>query len=178
MLREHRTIEFVLARYGTELGGDATGYRNHVYRVANLCLLRSGDNDVDVTEKVAIAAVFHDLGIWTSRTFDYLPPSEALARQYLAWVDRVAWSDEVCAVIHEHHKLTAYGDPSRALVESFRRADLIDVSRGWRRFGIPHSTIRALYGIWPSAGFHVRLMQLFLRRLVAHPLDPLPMVRW
>jgi HD superfamily phosphodiesterase len=31
-------------------------------------------------EKIAAAAVFHDLGIWTDRTFDYIAPSIALAR--------------------------------------------------------------------------------------------------
>jgi hypothetical protein len=35
-------------------------------------------------EKIAIAGVFHDLGIWTNKTFDYIAPSVVLAREYLA----------------------------------------------------------------------------------------------
>ena len=35
-------------------------------------------------EKIAVAAVIHDLGIWTNKTFDYIAPSAALAREHLA----------------------------------------------------------------------------------------------
>jgi hypothetical protein len=42
-------------------------------------------------EKLAAAAVFHDLGILTNKTFDYIVPSIALAREYLAARGRAAW---------------------------------------------------------------------------------------
>ena len=69
----------VLKAHMAELGHDFIAYRNHVYRVMNLCAAIAEDR-VEV-EKIAIAAVFHDLGIWTSKTFDYIAPSEALARR-------------------------------------------------------------------------------------------------
>ena len=62
-------------------------------------------------------------------------------------------------------------------VESFRRADWIDVSRGLRTFGVPRPFIASLFSAWPSAGFHRRLVELTLDRLWRHPLSPLPMVR-
>ena len=72
------TLDAVLGAHAAALGRDFDGYRNHAYRVANLCLAQSPPSALDV-EKIAIAAAFHDLGIWTDRTFDYLEPSVRLA---------------------------------------------------------------------------------------------------
>ena len=47
----------------------------------NLCVAIVGDRGA--LEKIATAAVFHDLEIWTDRTFDYLAPSIALVREHL-----------------------------------------------------------------------------------------------
>jgi hypothetical protein len=68
------TVEEVLDVHASELGQDLIAYRNHVYRVVNLCLAIVGDSPVEL-EKIAVAAVFHDLGIWTNHTFDYIAPS-------------------------------------------------------------------------------------------------------
>jgi HD domain len=169
------TIEEVLHDHASELGHDLTAYRNHVYRVVNLCLAIVGNSRVEV-EKIAVAAVFHDLGIWTNNTFDYIAPSVTIAREYLAARGMADWIPEVEAMIVDHHKVT----PSRAnpLVESFRRADWIDVSRGLRRFGLPRTFIVAVGATWPSAGFHRRLVALAIDRFWKHPLTPLPMVKW
>ena len=85
------TIDDVLDGHASALGNDRVAYRNHVYRVVNLCVaIVGGRSEV---EKIAAAAVFHDLGIWTNRTFDYIAPSIALARKYLVaraledWID-------------------------------------------------------------------------------------------
>ena len=48
-----------------------------MYRVVNLCLTIAGRAEL---EKIAAAAAFHDLGIWTNGTFDRIAPSIALAR--------------------------------------------------------------------------------------------------
>jgi HD domain len=171
------TVEEVLDNHASRLGGDFVAYRNHVYRVLNLCLAIVGDNRVEV-EKIAVAAVFHDLGIWTNHTFDYIAPSVALAREHLVARGMAAWIPEIEAMIVDHHKIT----PSRAHlespVESFRRADWIDVSRGLRRFGVPRPFIAAVAAAWPSAGFHRRLVELTIDRWWKHPLNPLPMVKW
>ena len=63
------TVEEVLNDHASELGHDFIAYRNHVYRVANLYLAIVGDSRVEL-EKIAVAVVFHDLGIWTNHTFD------------------------------------------------------------------------------------------------------------
>jgi len=171
------TVEEVLDDHAPELGHDLTAYRNHVYRVVNLCLAIAADNRVEL-EKITVAAVFHDLGIWTNHTFDYIAPSVALAREHLAARGMADWIPEIEAMIVDHHKVTPSRAHPKSLVESFRRADWIDVTRGLRRFGLPRTFIAAVDAAWPNAGFHRRLVQLTLDRFLKHPLTPLPMVKW
>src|ERR1700752_551170 len=171
------TVEEVLDDHASDLGHDLTAYRNHVYRVVNLCLALVGDRRVEL-EKIAVAAVFHDLGIWTNNTFDYIAPSVARAREQLAARGMADWIPEIEAMIVDHHKGTRSHAHPQSLVESFRRADWIDVSRGLRRFGLPRTFIAAVAATWPSAGFHRRLVQLKIDRFWKKPLQPLPMGKW
>jgi hypothetical protein len=171
------TVDAVLDDHASELGRDRIAYRNHVYRVVNLCLAIVSDRPFEL-EKVAVAAVFHDLGIWTNHTFDYLAPSVALARAHLAARGMADWIPEIEAMIVNHHKVTPSRANPQSLVESFRRADWIDVSRGLRSFGLPRPFIAAVAATWPSAGFHRRLVELTIGRFWKHPLTPLPMVKW
>jgi hypothetical protein len=167
-------IDDVLDDYATALRKDFVGYRNHVYRVANLCIALAGRSEL---QKIAVAAVFHDLGIWTNGTFDYIAPSIALARDYLAERAREDWAVEIETMIADHHKITHSAASPDSLVEAFRRADWIDVTRGLRGFGIPPPFVARVFATWPDAGFHWRLLTLALDRLRSHPLTPLPMVR-
>ena len=57
-------------------------------------------------QKMAIAAAFHDMGIWTDGTFDYLQPSIGLAGEHLARSGRPEWTPEITAMILEHHKIS------------------------------------------------------------------------
>jgi hypothetical protein len=88
------------------------------------------------------------------------------------------WIPEIEAMIVDHHKVTPSLANPQSLVESFRRADWIDVSRGLRSFGVSLRFIAAVSTTWPSAGFHRRLVQLTMDRFLKHPLNPLPMVKW
>jgi hypothetical protein len=176
LLTNDPTIDTVLDQHRTALRDDFVGYRNHVYRVVNLCLALVGDTRDDL-EKFAVAAAFHDLGIWTAHTFDYIAPSALLAREYLTVRSRAGWIPEIEAMIVNHHKITPAGARGGPLVESFRRADWIDVSRGVRQFGLARPFIASLFSRWPSAGFHWRLVELTVERFRRHPLTPLPMVK-
>jgi HD domain len=177
LVRSLPTVEAVLDDHASELGHDLTAYRNHVYRVVNLCLAIVGDSRVEL-EKVAVAAVFHDLGIWTNHTFDYIAPSVVVARKHLAARGLADWIPEIEAMIVDHHKVTPSRANPHSLVEAFRRADWIDVSLGLRKFGLPRALIAAVAAAWPNAGFHRRLVQLTIERWWTHPLSPLPMVKW
>jgi hypothetical protein len=178
ILTEIAPMEDILGAHRVGIGNDFTAYRNHVYRVANLCgAMTEGSKDPNRIEKIGIAAAFHDLGIWTENTFDYLPPSIRLAREHLVSTVRSHWVAEITEMIEKHHKVTAYGG-TLPLVEPFRRADWIDITMGLIRFGQPRAFIRELYEEWPGAGFHRNLLRLEARHLCNHPLNPLPMFRW
>ena len=170
------TLDTILGLHAGALGGDFEGYRNHAYRVANLCVSQSSGS-TDEIEKIAIAAAFHDLGIWTDRTFDYLIPSVSLARAHLVDSGRPGWIPEVTEIILGHHKISRYRGPDGWLVEPFRRADWMDVSMGVMTFGVSRRLFDATLSLWPRAGFHKRLVDLALRRVWTHPWSPLPMVR-
>ena len=176
LLKEIATLDGVLHAHATELGDDFQAYRNHVYRVANLCVALC-PAEGDQLQKMAIAAAFHDLGIWTDRTFDYLKPSIGLACAHLAQVGQAEWTPEVSGMILEHHRIRRYRDDPQWLVEPFRRADWVDVSHGLFSFGLPRAFLRQVFATWPDAGFHKRLVQLSLKRLRTHPWNPLPMLR-
>ena len=188
LLTDVATLETVLEQHRLALGADLPGYRHHAYRVLNLCR-RLAPASLD-SEKIAIAAVFHDLGIWSDRTLDYLTPSANLAATYLHQIGRASWTPEITGAILNHHKISpSVAGPRRtglveqdggsgdSLVEPFRRADWIDVTRGIVSFGVPRQFVRQLQERWPDAGFHWRLVQLSLRRFREHPLNPLPMVK-
>lgn len=177
LLTEIPVLDGVLRAHAGELGDDFTGYRNHAYRVLNLCValrLVTGEE----LRQIFVAAAFHDLGIWTNRTFDYLEPSAGLACAHLAETGKSEWQPEVSRMINEHHRITrARGEPD-SLAEPFRQADWIDVSHGVVAFGLPRKVLREIFAAWPDAGFHRRLVQLTLARLRTNPRSPLPMLKW
>lgn len=178
MLTKNDVLDEVLATHEGALGADYDAYANHCYRVLNLCHLL-GTDDPDGASKVAIATAFHDLGIWTDRTFDYLVPSAKLAVDYLARHGKQGWTAEIEAMVLEHHKVTAVAPSApSALVETFRRADWVDVTFGLRAFGLSRDAVRAIYRTFPDHGFHGRLVQLTLERFFAYPTSPLPMFHW
>lgn len=121
---------------------------------------------------------FHDLGIWTDGTFDYLEPSKRLARNYLAAKGLAHFGPEVEAIIHHHHKLSPYRGAFSSTAESFRQADLVDLSLGIIRFGISPAWVCGVKAEFPNAGFHRRLVALACLQFLRNPLRPLPMVRW
>ncbi len=169
-------LDALLGAHRDALGADFVGYRHHTYRVVNLCVALSPAAAGEL-EKVATAAAFHDLGIWTDRTFDYLLPSMRLATSHLERAGRQEWVRDVSTMILEHHKVSRLREAQDSLTETFRRADWIDVSRGLLAFGLSREYIGHLYSKWPSAGFHWRLVQLSFGRLLTHPWNPLPMLR-
>src|SRR5262245_59151688 len=174
LIQNVSVLDTILESHASELGRDFTAYRNHTYRVVNFCLALSPNGPAQL-EKIAIAAAFHDLGIWTDHTFDYIPPSVRLARVHLMASGQAPWTAEISEMILQHHKVSRYR--SDALVEQFRCADWVDVSRGFIRHGLSRQQIRRVLSMWPDAGFHKRLLQLGLHRLRTHPLNPLPMLR-
>ncbi len=166
----------ILERFSPELGRARVAYTNHVLRVVNFFVALG--RGAACPQQVLIAAAFHDLGIWTAGTFDYLGPSVVAARAYLDGSDLGGLGDEVEAIIVQHHKLRAYRGPFAETVEPFRRADLVDVSLGAIRFGLPRSFVGSVRAALPNHGFHRRLVVLTARQAAREPWRPLPMLKW
>lgn len=169
------TIEAVLNMYRTVIGPDYLRYRNHVYRVYHNCLILDPASGNSL--KYALAAVFHDIGIWTDGTFDYIAPSIEKAKKFMESNDARVQSDEIVAMIEWHHKVSSYTGPYAATTECFRKADWIDVALGLLAFDYPRSAFRQIRRQYPSHGFHRFLVKESALNAWRHPLNPLPMFR-
>lgn len=159
------------------IGRDFAGYRNHCRRVFIFACALAGTDD-DNLQKFAIAAAFHDLGIWTDGTFNYLEPSRKLVRSYLESTGKAEWTDEIETMIEESHKVSPYTCNPSWLVEPFRKADWIELTLGALNFGLPRRYIHEIQRRYPNAGYHPMLARLTFKRMKEHPKDPLPMFRW
>jgi len=174
-LSDNLLIEQILEEFSVHLLNDFAKYRNHVYRVFYLCT--TIDADPKNKNKYAIASAFHDLGIWTNATFDYLEPSISLARKWLSEQGDIDRSDEITRMIDMHHKVSRYSGEYSQTVETFRKADWIDVSLGLIKFGVRKETVHLIGKNYPKRGFHRFLAKKVLKNLIIHPENPLPMFK-
>ncbi len=174
-------LDSLLASWQPQLGRDYQAYRNHCARVCSFGLAlaeRETQAGADTAELLQIALAFHDLGIWSHATFDYLDPSAGLAREWLQEKGRADKVELVEAMIVQHHKLSrAPAVSGSELPDIVRRADLIDVSLGLIRFGLPRAFYKEVRERYPICGFHGRLVSFTLQWWWRHPLRPLPMMR-
>ena len=170
-------LEEILGQWEKDLGKDFLAYKNHVYRVVHFAKALQGNRTED-HEKIIIAGAFHDLGIWTDHTVDYLPPSIHLAKNYLRKRNLENWIIEIELMIDMHHKFSRYKNNDFPLVEVFRKADLVDVSLGIVKWSLSKDYIRKVKEAFPNSGFHKRLNQLAVNWIFRHPLNPLPFIKW
>ena len=161
--------------YREKIGGMYEGYRNHVCRVVENCKVL--DTDPDNLGKYIIAGVFHDIGIWTHATIDYLAPSILVAEEYLKQNHPDFAGMEITRMINWHHKTTAYSGDFQKTVNVFRKADWIDVTFGLISFGVDHGTLKYNRYKYPDHGFHSFLLRKTFGNVLRHPLRPLPMFR-
>ena len=171
----NKIIEDILSKFKSAIGADYDKYKNHVYRVFLNCLLI--DSEKNNEEKYAIAAVFHDIGIWTNHTFDYLNPSIEQAKIYLTETNKTGWIDEISLMIYWHHKMSKYQGAQEEIVENFRKADWIDVSLALRTFKFDKKKIHETRRRFPNLGFHVFLIKETIKNFFKHPLNPLPIFK-
>lgn len=178
IIHTHLLAEEILAGHSDHARGDEVGYagyRGHVYRVLNFARALVPDGD-DRDDKLAIAAAFHDLDVFGA--LDYLAPSIRAQDIWLRETGRQEWAPELAVVIAEHHRLATYRGGHARLAEAFRRADLLDVSQGLIRSGIPREYVRAVRAAFDVGAFFSRVVpRSAARNLLRHPLDPLPILR-
>ena len=168
ILRTHPLAEEILESHRHHAHGDDAGYdayKAHVYRVVNFARALTDDGP-DRDDKLAIAAAFHDLAAFD--TLDYLAPSIEAQDAWLQRTDRESWSDELALIVAEHHRLVGYRLPRRyaPLVEALRRADLIDVSQGLIRFGLPSSYVKDVRSAFDASVFFKRVIPMGTLRAV------------
>lgn len=176
LIKSNPTIEGLLGSYRGIIGRDYGRYRNHVYRVFLNCLLL--DDKPGNEERYAIAAAFHDIGIWTDNTLDYLGPSMDKAREYLKETGRTEWREEISLMIDMHHKWSKYRGKYEGTVEVFRKADWIDVSSGLITFGVDRHAIGSNRKWYANAGFHRFLIVATAKAFLRNPFrNPLPMFK-
>jgi hypothetical protein len=167
----HPIIDRVLDQHRESLGGHGPAYRNHVYRCLNYHQLLLCE---PIPDSAAVAWAVHDLGVWTANTFDYLEPSADLASAHAAEFG-IADIEGVRRLVTEHHKLRRADD---RMTDTFRAADLIDVSRGVLVGPVGSLRVRAVVAELPYLGFHAVLARGLTRHAITHPTRPLPMLRW
>jgi hypothetical protein len=165
----------LLLHYMEVIGADYRKYHHHVCRVVGNCLLIDGNESN--RHKYVIAGVFHDIGIWTNHTIDYLAPSVSAAVSYLNQSNQAELISEVIEMINWHHKTTSYKGRFSDTVNCFRKADWIDVSLGTLSFGTDSRLVAMNRIRFPNCGFHAFLIRKLAVNFLKHPLSPLPMFR-
>jgi hypothetical protein len=167
-------LDEALAAWAPALGSAHAAYRGHVYRVYNFSRRLLGTARAD--RELAVTSAFHDLGIWTDRTFDYLAPSAERAREHLAARGLDVSPTVVADAIANHHVLRSLR--GGGVSEALRRADLVDLSLGWFRLGLDRGFVRDVRSAFPNQGFHRILLRTAAAWAFTHPLRPLPMLRF
>jgi hypothetical protein len=160
ILRSLPLVDEILESHRQRARGDEAGYdayKAHVYRVVNFARALAPQAP-ELDEKLAIAAAFHDLAAFD--TLDYLVPSIEAQDAWLQGTGRENWSDELALIVAQHHRLSGYGNarPYAPLVEAFRRADLVDVSQGLIRFGLPSSYVKEVRAAFDARVFFKRVI--------------------
>lgn len=172
-------VDEILDEWKPTIGEAFEGYKNHVYRMLHCCMAIYPCSENDL-KKLCIAASFHDIGVWSANTVDYLPPSIAEAEKYLEKNKLQDWQEEISLLIELHHKVSPIGSElakKYPLLEPFRRADLADVSLGFISGGVPKELMCALKRNFPNAGFHKVLKRLGVSWFKKHPFSLPPFLR-
>src|SRR5215813_1308919 len=164
VLERHPFVDEMAARWGGALRASREAYSGHAYRVLNYARALIGTERHN--DELALAAAYHDLGIWSDRTFDYLGPSqqraEAFRRERAPGID----AELLALLIYDHHLLRR---PRTGIEPALRDA--------FRRAGLPAAFVREVANRFPYQGFHAILLRTAVQWALRHPLRPLPMVR-
>lgn len=167
-------MDNILESYKGYLGADYQKYRGHCYRLINYMIaLGLGEEDLEVCQ---YAIPFHDLGIWTAQTMDYLAPSCEEAIKYIKKNNENIDSKQVSNIINNHHKITKIKGDSGA--ELLRKADLIDLTTSFVSFGIDKKTKKIIKQRFPYHGFQFFIYKKVMKHAIRNILNPFPMLKF
>lgn len=172
-------IDSLLQSWEKQTTRNLIDYKFHVYRVWNLCLKLSGINestDPELFRLLAITSAFHDSEYFINKKWDNLNTSNQKMIEYLKLVGLEDLSEIASLSLFNHHLLKIYRGPHFRIVESFRKADLIDFP-GWRLHGIDKQYLKKLRIVFPYRKFRIIVWFETFKQFSKSPLSGLPMLR-
>ncbi|MBM9546635.1 hypothetical protein JWG40_06370 [Leptospira sp. 201903074] len=172
-------IESLFQSWEKQSNRNLIDYKFHVYRVWNLCLKLSGLDDSrnpELFRLLAITSAFHDSEYFINKNWDYLNTSNQKMIEYLKLVGLEDLSDIASLTLFNHHLLKIYRGPHFRIVESFRKADLIDFP-GWRLHGIDKQYLKQLRKVFPYRNFRFIVWFETFKQFLKSPFSGLPMLR-
>lgn len=172
-------IETLFQNWEKESKRNLIDYKFHVYRVWNLCLKLANINesyDQELFRILAITSAFHDSEYFIYRNWDYLEPSNIKLKKYLESIGLSHQSNLASLCLMNHHLMKVYRGPHFRVVESFRKADLIDFP-GIRRHGIDPYFLKQLRIEYPYMNFRIIVWWETIKQFLKSPFSGLPMLR-
>jgi len=174
VIHQNESFEIIFDKFKDLLGNNAMGYRGHCYRVLNyMHYLKLSEQDMEI---VAVAIPFHDIGVWSHNTMDYLEVSFLEARKYIRMNKLTVDEEQIETLILDHHTIRSLKD--RDLAEKMRKADLVDLSFGLIHFNIPSTFIRSVHKSFPYQGFQKNIYGKVIRYAFQNPKKPFPMLKF
>lgn len=148
VLTRSDTIESWLKLYSRILKWDYELYRQHVFRQVNLSLHFLNDNHL-LRPEIEFCAVHHDLGLWLEGDGDILMTS--LKKALEQNMDHTLGFDPALIkdVIFHHTKVFAFQGPNSPVVNAFRKAHWVELTKGKLKKGVDPAFLEALYQDWP-----------------------------
>ena len=202
----HPVIDPILDSFAEAIGEHRRIYRHHCLYVAHAVRALVPESAAHHDRALGIAAAFHDLGLFTEGTIDYLEPSVTLAAAYCESEGYADLVPLVTRLIENHHKITPVRDGGRSvsrlgpgvdssgprtstsaargtsaeadLVDAFRRADWQFVMMGAYPGTLGWRAHRKLKRALPTPGFHRFIVGHSVRHMRTGARNPLPVLRW
>ena len=156
VISNNKVVEEYLGRYKEVIGEDYEGYRNHIYRVLTYSMHYMGDKQ-EALPLVAIALVYHDIGLWTAGRLNYLEPGIDLLTKECTPKYSPLEVELMNDIIDFHHKVTPYVGNNADIINAVRKADWIDATLTIVNHGMSQENTKLVRNALPNAGFHKTL---------------------
>lgn len=187
IVTEAPNMDTYLSKYKQDFGAAHDVYRNHCLRVLSFArhiLVTETGFDEEQAESampvMEIALAYHDMGLFTDLSLEYLEPSAARAEKDL---EGTLSADEIKLVrdiIVWHHKVFPWSgedERSTAIVNAVRKGDWVDATTcllggSFVRKGLSAADVVATHTALPEMGFGSFLAALMPWGAYAKQLNP------
>lgn len=150
------------------------GFRHHCQRLFHFTTMLMEAEGVKLDRDLAyLIAMVHDLGIVSEKDegHNYLQRSRALFHRETAELDLPRVDPTVLdECLLYNHRLLPVPNVSRA-ADCFRRAVMIEHSRGLKRYGLPRDTVKQVFAAHPRGNFDRVLLDFAWRTIKREPMS-------